>query len=221
MATTYEDVRLGKTVGATGTIAEAAGSIAVIVLSIIGLAQAVPSPTIVAVTIIVLGAALLAEGGTLATEFARLAGLNEGMSATDTEMSGMSLQVAGGGTALVLGILALLGVSTDTLSSAAIILAGAVLLLTAGTIPHLRRVRAQTAGISEVAQMIGRSSMTGMAGAQFLCGVGAIVLGILALSNASMEAARTLILVGLLVSGGAMTIGATAMSGNLMRFFTK
>lgn len=51
MATTYEEVRLGRTVGATGTIAEAAGSIAVIVLSIIGLAQMTASPTIVAATV--------------------------------------------------------------------------------------------------------------------------------------------------------------------------
>jgi len=221
MATTYEEVRLGRTVGATGTIAEAAGSIAVIVLSIIGLAQMTASPTIVAVTVIVLGAALLAEGGALAAEFARLVGPAGGVSSVDTEMSGMSLQVAGGGTTLVLGILALLGVASETLSSAALILAGAVLLLTASTIPQVRQLRAQAAGTSEVVQMIGRSSMTEMAGAQFLCGVAAIVLGILALSSGSAAAARTLILVGLLVSGGAMTVGATAMSGNLLRFFTK
>jgi len=221
MATTYEEVRLGRTVGATGTIAEAAGSIAVIVLSIIGLAQMTASPTIVAVTVIVLGAALLAEGGALAAEFAHLVGPAGGVSSVDTEMSGMSLQVAGGGTTLVLGILALLGVASETLSSAALILAGAVLLLTASTIPQVRQLRAQAAGTSEVVQMIGRSSMTEMAGAQFLCGVAAIVLGILALSSGSAAAARTLILVGLLVSGGAMTVGATAMSGNLLRFFTK
>lgn len=96
-----------------------------------------------------------------------------------------------------------------------------MLLLTASTVPQVRQLRAQAAGTSDVVQMIGRSSMTGMAGAQFLCGVAAIVLGILALSSGSAAAARTLILVGLLVSGGAMTVGATAMSGNLLRFFTK
>lgn len=221
MTIPYEEVRGSRTVGATGTIAEAAGSIAVIVLSIIGLAQTTASPTIVGVTVLVLGAALLAEGGALAAEFARLVGITGDVSDTDSGMSGMSLQVAGGGTALVLGILALLGVSTNTLSAAALILAGGVLLLTAGTIPQLRQLRARTAETSDIVFLIGRSSMAGMAGAQFLCGVAAIVLGILALSAGSADAARTFILVGLLISGGAMTIGVTAMSGNLMRFFTK
>lgn len=60
-----------------------------------------------------------------------------------------------------------------------------------------------------------------MAGAQFLSAVAAIVLGILALSAASVETGRTLVLVGYLIIGGAMTIGVTAMSGNFMRFFTR
>jgi hypothetical protein len=205
----------------TGTIAEAAGSIAVIVLSIIGLAQSSASATIVAVTVIVMGAALLAEGGALASEFSRLATVNGDAAAADTQISGMSLQVTGGGVALVLGILALLNVATETLLAVALIMVGGVMLLTAGTIPQLRQIRAQTAGASEIVQMIGRSAMSGLAGAQLLCGLAAIVLGILALSAADVALARTLVLSGLLVVGGAMTIGVTAMSGNMMRFFTR
>jgi hypothetical protein len=222
MSMTYgEKGVIGTTAGTTGTIAEAAGSIAVIVLSIIGLAQTTPGISIVAVAVIVLGAALLAEGGALAGEFSRLVATSGEIVSADTEISGMSLQVAGGGTALVLGILALLGVASDTVTAAAVILVGAVLLLTAGTIPQLRQLRARATGTSEMALIIGRSAMSGMAGAQFLCGVAAIVLGILALSAADMASARNLILVGLLVIGGAMTIGVTAMSGNMLRFFVK
>lgn len=221
MSVTYsEREREAARVGATGTIAEAAGSIAVIVLSIIGLAQATPSAAIVSVAVIVMGAALLAEGGALAGEFARLATLSGEMLSSDDEMSGMSVQVAGGGVTLILGILALLGVAPPTLTSVAVILIGSVLLLTSGTVPQIRQMRARlTAQGSEVAQTIGRSAMTGMAGAQFLCGVAAIVLGILALSHGA--SAATLILVGLLVSGGAMTVVVTAMSGNMLRFFTR
>lgn len=224
MSATYGEARIERVLGATsatGTIAEAAGSIAVIILSIIGLAQGTASATIVAVTTIVLGAALLAEGGALAGEFSRLATLTGEPVAADSVLSGMSLQVASGGVALVLGILALLGVSATTLTAAAAILVGAALMLTAGTIPQLRQLRSLTTGSSEIVQMIGRSSMGGMAGAQFLAGVAAIVLGILALSSGATETSRTLILVGFLIIGGAMTVGVTAMSGNFLRFFTR
>lgn len=223
MSASYGEARTERVLGATsttGTIAEAAGSIAVIVLSIIGLAQTTTSVTIVAVTAIVLGAALLAEGGALAGEFARLS-LLSGDSGADSIVSGMSLQVASGGITLVLGILALLGVSAATLTAAAVIVVGAAMMLTASTIPQLRQLRSMTSGGSEIVQMIGRTSMSGMAGAQFLAGVAAIVLGILALSSTATETGRTLIMVGFLVVGGAMTIGVTAMSGNFLRFFTR
>lgn len=224
MSSTYSEARTERVLGATsttGTIAEAAGSIAVIVLSIIGLAQGTASLTIVAVTAIVLGAALLAEGGALAGEFSRLAMITGEPMAADNVLSGMSLQVASGGIVLVLGILALLGVSSATLPAAATIIVGAALMLTAGSIPQLRQLRSMTSGSSEIVQMIGRTSMSGMAGAQFLAGVAAIVLGILALSTTAAETSRTLVLVGFLVVGGAMTIGVTAMSGNFLRFFTR
>lgn len=224
MSASYGEARTERVLGATsttGTIAEAAGSIAVIVLSIIGLAQGTTSATIVAVTAIVLGAALLAEGGAWAGEFARLSMLTGESVSADSIVSGMSLQVACGGITLVLGILALLGVSAATLTAAAVIIVGAAMMLTAGTIPQLRQLRSLTSGTSEIVQMIGRTSMSGMAGAQFLSGVAAIVLGILALSSTATETGRTLIMVGFLVIGGAMTIGVTAMSGNFMRFFTR
>ena len=71
--------------------------------------------------------------------------------------------------------------------------------------------------------MTERASMSGLVGFQFLSGVAAVVLGILALAGAGhgTESIRTLVLVGFLVVGGAMTIAVTAMSGNFMRFFTR
>jgi hypothetical protein len=222
MSASYGEARTERVLGATsatGTIAEAAGSIAVIVLSIIGLAQGTGSLTIVAVTTIVLGAALLAEGGALAGEFTRLAMVSGEPANADTALNGMSLQVSSGGIALVLGILALLGVQAEILCAAALIVVGGTLLVTAGTIPQLRQARSMTSGASEIVQMIGRTSMAGMAGMQFLCGVAAIVLGILALSATGMG--RSFVLVGFLIVGGVMTVGVTAMSGNFLRFFTR
>jgi hypothetical protein len=219
MSAAYGEARTEKVISTTGTIAEAAGSIAVIVLSIIGLAQTAASATIVAVTTIVLGAALLAEGGALASEFSKIttAGTSTTMTA-ENALGGMSLQVYGGAITLVLGILATLGISTEILCSAALILVGGVLLLTAGTAPQIRQMSQMSVGGT---QSVSTLSMSGMTGFQFLNGVAAIVLGILSLTGHSTESVRTLVLVGFLVVGGAMTIGVTAMSGNFLRFFTK
>lgn len=218
MSAAYGEARSERVITTTGTIAEAAGSIAVIVLSIIGLAQTTTSATIVAVTTIVLGAALLAEGGALAGEYSRIATVGTATTMTaDNLLSGMSLQVYGGAIALVLGILAILGISTEILCSAALILVGGVLLLTAGTAPQIRQMSQMSTPVGTMQSV----SMSGMTGFQFLNGVAAIVLGILSLAGHSTESVRSLILVGFLVVGGAMTIGVTAMSGNFMRFFTK
>lgn len=219
MAMTYDVSKTSTTVGATGAIAEAAGAIGVIVLSIIALAQAPASATIVAVTVIVLGAALLAEGGAWAGEFSRLVNFSGGVTSMETQVHGASLQLVGGGTALVLGILALLGVAPGTLPAAAVIMVGGVLLLSAGTIPQLRQARAQLAGASEFTQTIWRSAVNGIAGAEILCGIAAIVLGILALSTGYLDSMRQMTMVGTLVLGGAMVFGVTATSGSLMRFF--
>lgn len=220
MSAAYGEARSERVISTTGTIAEAAGSIAVIVLSIIGLAQATTSATIVAVTAIVLGAALLAEGGALAGEFSKVTTAGSTMTMTaDNALSGMSLQVYGGAITLVLGILAILGISTEVLCSAALILVGGVLLLTAGTGPQIRQMSQMSSATGT--QSVQTVSMSGMTGFQFLNGVAAIVLGILSLAGHSTEGVRSLILVGFLVVGGAMTIGVTAMSGNFMRFFTR
>ncbi|MGH6828316.1 MAG: hypothetical protein ACREFW_05350 [Rhizomicrobium sp.] len=217
MSAAYGEARSERVITKTGTIAEAAGSIAVIVLSIIGLAQTAASTTIVAVTTIVLGAALLAEGGALAGEFSKLT--TAPPIAVESALSSVSLQVYGGAIALVLGILAILGISVDILCAAALILVGGVLLLTAGSLPQMRQF-SQMNSVGGT-QIVERASMSGMAGFQFLNGVAAIVLGILALAGTGTEAVRTLTLVGFLVVGGAMTIAVTAMSGNFMRFFTR
>jgi hypothetical protein len=214
MAMTYDD-RTAQKVEAGGSIAEAGGGIAIIVLTIISLAGGVGG-ILTAVAVIVLGASFIIEGGAVASEFARVLSLRK---TGEVQFgSGLMAQMAGGASILVLGILAIVGVRTDILIPVAVIVGGALLLLTAGTMLEIHALRTRFASETESAVM--GAGVTGGAGLQFLAGAAAIVLGIIGLTPGVTGV--VLSTVGLLVLGGALTMNASAMTGNsLMGVFSR
>jgi hypothetical protein len=200
-----------------GSLVEAAGGIAVIVLSIIGLAR-VGESFMTSIATIVLGVALLAEGGTIAAQFSKLLSVATGGTLGAMQLGGgMTTEILGGGAAIVLGILGLVGLYPMLLLPAAVIAVGGSLVLTAGAVERLNELRVQSAGLSEMAQKVAQAAVSGAVGMQVLAGIAAIVLGILALASESHAA--TLTLVGLLVLGSAVTISGTALAGRFMRMF--
>jgi hypothetical protein len=58
---------------------------------------------------------------------------------------------------------------------------GSSLVLTAGAVQRLNDLKVQAAGLPEMAQKVAQAAVSGAAGVQILAGIGAIVLGILAL----------------------------------------
>lgn len=228
MATTYTE-RGFASAEATGTIAEAAGGIAVMVLAIIGLARAEAAP-LTSIGILVLGAALLAEGTAVAGEYMQAI---KDTSATRVDVqagTGMTMEIFIGGAVLVLGILSLIGVSATSLAPVAVIAAGALMLVSAPTMLQLNEIRRQSDGVSEQAQSLMRASAASVSGIQILTGLTAIVLGILALAtggtavagvaSTGQEAAH-LTLVALLVLGAALTFNGTALTGSVMRMINR
>lgn len=228
MATTYTE-RGFASAEATGTIAEAAGGIAVMVLAIIGLARAEAAP-LTSIGILVLGAALLAEGTAVAGEYMQAI---KDTSATPVDVqagTGMTMEIFIGGAVLVLGILSLIGVSATSLAPVAVIAAGALMLVSAPTMLQLNEIRRQSDGVSEQAQSLMRASAASVSGIQILTGLTAIVLGILALAtggtavagvaSTGQEAAH-LTLVALLVLGAALTFNGTALTGSVMRMINR
>jgi hypothetical protein len=109
----------------TGGAVEGFGAIATIALAIVGLAG-VFSTTMAAIAAIVLGAAILFEGGSL--EFIngriRKAVLGEGL----WHENAAATDLQGGVAAIVLGILALLGIASVTLLAVTLITVGAAFL---------------------------------------------------------------------------------------------
>jgi hypothetical protein len=199
-----------------GSIVEAAGGIAVIVLSIIGLARGGEFMT--AIATIVLGVALLAEGGAIAAQFSKLLSAVTGGALGAMELGGgMTAEILAGGGAIVLGILALVGLKPMILLPAAVIAVGVALMLTAGAIERLNEIRVQAAGLSETAEKVAQAAVSGAVGTQVLAGIAAVVLGILALVT-SYSASLTL--VGLIVLGASVTLTGTALAGRMLRMFS-
>ena len=100
-------------------LSEAVGAIAIIVLSIIGLAGTAPE-TMLAIATIVIGAAILMQGANTASEYADLLTVEETHSAAPAGVGGgVTLEFLAGGAGVVLGILALLTPPTLVLTAAA------------------------------------------------------------------------------------------------------
>jgi ABC-type Na+ efflux pump permease subunit len=124
----------------------------------------------------------------------------------------MSAEFLGGAAGTVLGILALLGVASVTLTSIAVIVYGAALLFGSGA-----RARMSTLPVEEgppsAAHQVVREAAWASSGPRLLVGVGAAVLGILALVG---FAPSILILSALLTVGAALALSGAAFTTTRM-----
>jgi len=194
-----------------GSIVEALGGIGAVVLSILGLAG-LARMTMIACAIIACGAALLFAGGAMASRYSQLVSNVSGGRVEETEFGGsVGAEFLTGAAGIVLGVLILLNISPMILASIAVIVFGGGLLLSTGATsginalveayPFDRRVR------------LAREAVQGAAAVQSLVGIGACILGILALLGVEPF---TLMLVALLGIGGAILISASAVSSKIL-----
>ncbi len=211
----------------SSSLIEPAAGIAVVVLAILGLAG-VSEPLLMSIALVILGAAIIAQGSGVAGEFSRLLSGSSGGSLQVTDLgSTMTAGILTGLVVLVLGILALVGQAPEVLVPAAVIVVGAGLILGASSTNQLNELKVANSGANEVAQRVARAAGSGATGAQILVGLAAVVLGILALASPleaevlrSDGATSTLLtLVALLAVGAAITVSSNALTGRLFRSF--
>ena len=235
MSTTFEhtgEKRLLE-VESGGAAVEAVGGLAVAVLSILGLAG-LASESLAAITGIIFGIAMFAEGVAIATEYSGLyARVSGGLMGAVELGGGMTVEIMAGGAAIVLGVLAVVGIAPLYLLPALVITGGASLLLTAGALQRLNSLKVSAAETPELAQRIMRVVTSSAAGGQMLAGVAAIVLGIVALASlpAAASAAAAgggaiatwliLTLVGLLVLGSSIMTSGGSLVGRLIQMFNR
>ncbi len=194
-----------------GSIVEALGGMGAVVLSILGLAG-LARTTMIGSSIIAIGAALLFAGGAMAARYSQLVSHVSGGRVEETEFGGsVGAEFLTGAAGVVLGVLILLNISPTILAPISVIAFGGGLLLSTGA----------TSGINSLVEAypydrnvrLAREAVQGAAAVQALVGIGACILGILALLGVEPY---TLMLVALLAIGGAILISASAVSGKIL-----
>jgi hypothetical protein len=195
-----------------GSVGEAVGGAAGLVLAILGLLGILPL-TLDAISGIVLGVAVLLGGAALAGRYSRAVPPTT-LPRARTDISGaLGLQAIAGIAAIVLGVLALLGVNSLELLGITAIVLGAALLGVGGGIARLARSARWLR--SEAARSdVDPASVTG--GWEALVGIAAVVLGILTLTG---HAPLTLTLVAMLCMGAALLVAGSLVASRLFSFF--
>jgi hypothetical protein len=168
---------------------DAIGGLTVIVLGVLGLAGVAPT-MMIGIATVVFGAALLIQGGTMLSEYARII-FSPGAKASSVDHFGsnsLSVVFLVGAGGIVLGVLALLGIHAMELAPTAVIAFGTALVLSSNAVWHLHLLKhalmtsgtQPTAGESRLvgSEILASEMASGSAGLQALAGLAAIVLGI-------------------------------------------
>jgi hypothetical protein len=196
-----------------GSVGEAVAGAAGLVLAILGLLGILPL-TLDAIAGIALGVALLLGGAALAARYSRAIPPTALPRARHDISGALGLQAIAGIAAVVLGVLALLGVSSLELLAVTVIVLGAALLAVGGGMARLGRsarwLRADAGRSGEV------DSASVAAGWEALIGVAAVVLGILALTGRSP---LMLTLIAMLCVGAALLVTGSLVASRLFSFF--
>jgi hypothetical protein len=201
----------------TGSIIESVAGVAVIVLAIIGLTRP-DSPFIASIAAIVLGFAMLAEGGAITAEYSKLLSMITGGAVGAVEFGGgTTVEMLAGGGMAVLGVLGLLGFAPVILVSTGLIEIGVAIILASKGSRRLNALKVRAAGFSELAEKVTEGAVTCAAATQILAGGAAAVLGVLALTLKAHT--ETLMLVGLLILGAAVVMSGAALTGRILRLF--
>jgi hypothetical protein len=223
MNAAISQTRTPETAAAFGGVMDAMGGIATAVLAIIGLAGYRPE-LLAGVATIVFGAALLIQGGTLLSEYSQVYSPAGAMQMASDAMGGdgLAAMFPVGIAGIVLGILALIGVASYALTSISVIAFGAALMLSAQSVRRLYRMQSElrrgATGTYSIREFLAGEMAAGSAGIQFVAGLGALVLGIIAVVMAATVRSELLTLVALLIVGLTNIISGSALSGLVLSF---
>ncbi|MEJ2060581.1 MAG: hypothetical protein P8Y64_08870 [Gammaproteobacteria bacterium] len=199
-----------------GSSIEAISGIGAVVLAIIGLAHLFPGEML-AISGIAVGAGLLFEGGSIAAEHKKLLTriAPDKLEHINVDM-GMSVELIGGLTAVVLGILSVLALDPMVLMPAAAIVVGTALILSSGTTVRMNTLRMASQDVEGTALHIAREAVNTSAMTQVFVGLGVVVLGILGLIGV---APMVLTLVAFLAIGASLALSGSAIGSRLFGAF--
>ncbi len=198
-------------VAAGAPLAEAITGIGTIVLAIIGLAHVLPMD-MAAVATILIGISLLFEGGSVAASTGQFPRTAAGANVDTADLAGaMTVEFLGGIAGVILGILALINIESQTLVAVSLIVFGATCLLGGGT-RQFTYGPAGDASEEKNWQML-REAMSAASASGMLIGLATLVLGILAVLGAN---SLVLSLTGFLLLGVSVLLSGTAIGSKMM-----
>jgi hypothetical protein len=200
---------------ATESLPEMVAGLAVVVLTILGLAGVSPA-FLVEIATIIFGVGLLLYGSSMLSQVGRVFSNYAGIESAAGVASGWSIVLLAGVAGVVLGILALLGVSSIPLVAIAVIAFGAALLISSNASMRLRVMLGTPANADAAIERLLRDTATDTAGLQTMAGLAAVILGILALSG---FVPITLVLIALLGLGCFACLTSAFISGAFVRAF--
>lgn len=210
--------RRSMTMMLAGSMAEGIAGIGAIVLSILGLSRIFPEIMLPIATIAV-GAAMLFQGGATTSRFSSLLGTAAKGRMDISELGiGITIEFFGGAAGIVLGVLSLMGIYPMTLLPAAAIVYGSALLLGSRVTAHLNSEWIATTEEREIVRNVSQAAIAAASSVQLLIGLGAITLGILAITGMSPV---TLILTAMLSMGFADILSGTTMMGRFSKIYRK
>ncbi len=197
-----------------GGLVDAVGGAATVVLAIVGL-SGTRADILLAIATILFGAALLIQSGSILSELAHMIFPAEATApAEEFTGGGLSIAFLVGTAGIVLGVLALIGIYTVELTSIAVIAFGGALVFSSNALWGMYRMKQTTHRAGGAAmtgsELLATEMAAGSAGLQFLGGLAAIVLGILAVTGTQPVA---LSLIGLLVMGATLLLTGSTLSG--------
>ncbi|MDD5711847.1 MAG: hypothetical protein PHY31_03710 [Smithellaceae bacterium] len=203
----------------TGSLGGYIFGIAAVVLSIIGLTNVFPQ-YLLPIAAIAVGASMLFEGSSIATRLGALMEVIGGDSRfrMDEIGIGMTSLFLGGIAGIVLGILALLGMVPQILVASSIIVFGVALVFSSGLIARLNDLEIECRSVSEAYRSITREAVSASASIQFVIGLGAAVLGILAVTGFTPQ---ILSLVAVLAVGFSIFADGTALTARMSSAYRK
>lgn len=185
-----------------------------IALAIIGLAGVFPR-ILLGVATIALGAALLFEAGSVAARFSALMALSSAGSNQGSRYGGITAGFLAGAAGIALGILALLGIVPLVLVPIAVIAFGVSMIMDSGVNVRLSTLENEASGSEGLSREVARESAAASTGIQVLAGLGAITLGIIALTGINP---LVLSLIGMLITGAALLLSGSVVGGKMVGF---
>ncbi len=206
-----EERASGRIVGTAFSL-DAVAAAATVVLAILGLAGMYVNYMTPIAVITIASAMLIKSGGVAARYHQLVRETGRGVGPSLELASGMSAEMLAGAAGIALGVLALIGILPITLTAISVIVFGGGLLLGGGETFRVSHLGPVNNSREDTAEHVARLTAESAAGGESLVGIGAVVLGILALTGTQP---MMLTLVALLALGGAMLLSGASVATRL------